>query len=253
VRLQWLERQRPLSLVLVLALGGVVVAAISTRPAFEPPAVTPGATASTDTSNPPPRDPTNPWLSSDGIARAVAFRKSFGLRADDAWIRLVATNPRALANVTTYSIPILAAEVAHIADREMVLADLEQFRMGHVASWGGYYFGGNLVVVMLIDPTGTVEQELREAVPPPLLVKAARWSFQELTDLSIRISDDPWLQAHYHLLSAGADVEHNTVALEVSSADPAAPAEIARYFNLGDELTVTIDGTGGGNGGQPGG
>ena len=149
--------------------------------------------------------------------------------------------------------PDLDAEAAHIADRETVLMDLERFRMGHVASWGGYFFEGNFVVVMLIDPNGSVERELREAVPPPLLVRAARWSFQALTDLSIRISDDPWLQARYHLLAAGADVEHNTVALEVSSADQAAPAEITRHFNLGDQLTVTIDGTGGGNGGPPGG
>ena len=253
MRLKWLERRRPLSLVLVLALGGVVVATISTGKEFAPPAATPGATASTDTSNRQPRDPTNSWLSTDGIARAVTFRKSFGLRTDEAWIRLVATDPRAIANATTYSIPILDAEAAHIADRETVLMDLERFRMGHVASWGGYFFEGNFVVVMLIDPNGSVESELRGAVPPPLLVRAARWSFQELTDLSIRISDDPWLQARYHVLSAGADVEHNTVALEVSSADQAAPAEITRHFNLGDELTVTIDGTGGGNGGQPGG
>ena len=253
MRLQWLERQRPPRLVVVLILGGIVVAAISTRLAFDAPVATSGATASTDTSSSTSGHPTNPWLSSDGIARAATFRKAFGLRADDAWLRLVAMNPAALANVTTYSIPILDSEVAHITDRETVLAALERFRIAHVDSWGGYYFAGHLVVVLLIDPTGAVERGLRSAVPPPLLVRAARWSLQELTDLSIRISDDPWLQANYHLLSAGADVEHNTVTLEVSSADQAAPADIARHFNLGDQLTVTIDGTGGGNGGPPGG
>lgn len=252
MRLPWPERQRPLGLILVLALSGVAIAALATR-LGDSRLVPPGATASTATSTPPPTVQTNPWLSTDGIARAVTFRKSFGLRADDAWIRLVATNPSALANVATYSIPILDSEVVHIADRETVLADLERFRMAHIDSWGGYYFAGNLVVVLLIDPTGSVERELRSAVPPPLLVRTARWSFQELTDVSIRISDDPWLQAKYHLLSAGADVEHNTVALEVSSADQAAPAEITRHFNLGDQLTVTIDGAGGGNSGPPGG
>lgn len=253
VRSPWPERQGPLSIVLVLALGLVVVVAIPTRPGFDPPAATNEATASTDTSNPRPGDPTNPWLAPDGIARAIAFRRSVGLRTDDAWLRLAATNPGALANVARYSIPILNTEVEHLADREAVLADLEQFREGHVDAWGGYFIDGNVIVVMLIDPTGTLEQALRTTVPTPLFVRQARWSFEALTDVSIQISDDPWLQANYHLLSAGADVEHNTVALEVSSADPAAPTEIARHFNLGDQLTVTIDGTGAGNGGQPGG
>jgi hypothetical protein len=74
-----------------------------------------------------------------------------------------------------------------------------------------------------------------------------------LTRVSVRVSDDPWLQSHDHLLSAGADVEHNTVALEVSGTDPTVPTTIAQHFNLGDQLTVTIDGTGQGNGGEPNG
>jgi hypothetical protein len=140
------------------------------------------------------------------------------------------------------------AEVAvfgkRTADREAVLTDLEQFRTKHVDSWGGYYLDGDAIVVLLIDPTGAVEKELRAAVPPPLLVKQARWSLQELNDLAIRVSKDDWFQAHFHLLSGGADVEHNTVAIEVSSADNTVPAEIARHFGLGDELTIQIDGTG---------
>jgi hypothetical protein len=192
--------------------------------------------------------PTNSWQTPDGIARAVSFRKSFGLRSDDSWVRSVASDPRALANVAKFSIPMTDAEVAdfqtRLADRSALLADLEQFRSAHVDTWGGYYFDADLLVVSLIDPTGTVEQELRKAVPPPLQVKQARWSRQELDAVALRVSDDPWLQAHHHLLSAGADVEHNAVALEVSSANTNAPAEIARHFNLGGELVVTIDGTG---------
>ena len=231
------ERQRLLSLVLVIAVAGIVVAACSTIPQVTSPAVTPIASL-----------PTNSWLTPDGITRAVAFRTSFGLRADESWIRFVANDPRGLANVTTFSIPMTDAEVvdlrARLADRETVLADLEQFRTAHVETWGGYYLDGDAIVVLLIDPTGTAEKELRAAVPPPLLVKQARWSLQELNDLSIRVSDDPWLQAHYHLQSAGADPEHNTVAIEVSSADPTVPATIGARFGLGEELTVTIDGTG---------
>jgi hypothetical protein len=245
--LRWHERRR-LSLVLALALGGAVVAAVASRPGSEEPAATPPATAPTVASN-----PINEWLSADGMARAAALRTSLGLRADDAWIRFVATDPRALANVERYSIPMLDTEVAHVDDRETLIAALARFGSGHVDVWGGYYFAGNIVVVMLVDPTGSVEQELHAAIPQPLVVMPARWSFQELTDLANRIADDPWLKARYDLLSAGADVERNCVALEVSSADPAAPAAIARHFNLGNQLIVTSDGTGEGNAGPPNG
>lgn len=230
-------KQQLLGVVLALGAGGIVIAAISMLPKFNPPAVTPIASAST-----------NSWLTPDGVARAVAVRKSLGLRADDSWVRFVASDPRGLANVTKYSIPMTDVEVADFgrraADHESVLADLEQFRTTHVDSWGGYYFDGELLVVWLIDPTGAIAGELRAAVPPPLLVKQARWSRRELDALALRISEDPWLQANYELLSAGADVEHNAVAIEVSSADTSVPEVIARHFVLGDELIVTIDGTG---------
>ncbi len=148
---------------------------------------------------------------------------------------------------------MLDTEAAHISDRERLLLALSRFGAGHVDAWGAYYFVGNTVVVMLVDPDGTVEQELRAAVPQPLVVMPARWSFQELTELARQVADDPWLQAHYQVMSAGADVERNTVALEVSSADPAAAADIARHFDLGAQLIVTSDGTGEGNAGPPNG
>jgi hypothetical protein len=236
-------RQLSLNLVLVLVLGGIVVAAISMLPRVSSTAVTAPPTGAI-LASPAESEPANPWLSDAGIERAVALRKSFGLRTDDAWIRSVANNPEALTNVTRYSIPITNDEVAHIADRDAVLADLEQFRTSHLQTWGGYYIDGDAIVVLLIDPVGTVRHELSSAVPVPLLVKPARWSLRALNDLATRVADDPWLQTRYHLLSAGADVEHNRVALEVSSTDRTVPATIAAHFGLGDELTVTIDGTG---------
>jgi hypothetical protein len=189
-------------------------------------------------------DPNNPWLSANGIGYAVHLRTTIGLRSDEDWVRFVATVPGAVDNVVKYSIPMTDAEVLEVgklsANRDLVLADLAPFGADHVTAWGGYYLDGDLITVMLIDPSGTVERDLRAAVPPPLAVKPARWSFKTLTDLSLVVSRDSWLQAHYHLHSAGADVQHNAVALEVVSRDPTAIAEINSHFNLGDELLVTI-------------
>jgi hypothetical protein len=189
-------------------------------------------------------DPDNPWLSADAVAYAVQLRKSIGLRSDGDWVRFVATVPSAVDNVVRYSIPMTAAEVLDAgnlnANRDRILADLAQFGADHVTAWGGYYLDGGLITVMLIDPSGTVERDLRASIPPPLAVKPARWSFETLTDLSLVVAGDSWLQAHNHVLSAGADVEQNAVALEVASTDPTAVARIKSHFNLGDELLVTI-------------
>jgi hypothetical protein len=86
VHWQLSARQRLLGVVLVLGVGGNVVACSSAVPGFRSSAATPMASA-----------PTNSWQTADGIARAVAFRQSFGLRSDDAWVRSVASDPRALA------------------------------------------------------------------------------------------------------------------------------------------------------------
>jgi len=189
----------------------------------------------------------NPWLTTGELERAIALRKSLGLRTDDAWLTSVATNPEAVANATRYSIPITNLEVGAITDRDAILADLQQFGTAHAAAWGGYYFDGETVVVLLLDPNEDLAKELRAAVPGRLAVERARWSLDDLNALANRIADDPWLQTRYQLLSAGADIEHNRVAIEVSTTDESVPLKIAAHYSLGDELVVTIDGTGPGS------
>lgn len=231
------EHRRLLSAVIVLGLGGIAAAAISTSTMLNAPTATPTAIALT-----------NPWLAPAELARAEAFRKSYGLASSDSWVRLVASDPQSLLNVGKYSIPMTDAEVAvlrtRIADRQTVLDHLEEFGRDHAAEWAGYYLDNNVIVALLIDPTGAVERELRTAAPAPFQVKPARWSLEELTALSNQVSDDHWLPANYHIMSAGVDVEHNNVALEVSSADPAAPAKIVAHFKADDDLVVSIDHTG---------
>jgi hypothetical protein len=231
------ELRRLLSVVMVLALGAAGVAVIATLPKLGSPAapVTPSASS-------------NPWLAPSGVARAQGLRASFGLRYEDSWVRFVATDPQSLANVGKYSIPMTDAEVAdlgaRLADQQTVLGDLEQFANAHSGAWGGDYLNGDQIVVLLLDPTGAVEKELRTVVPAQFMVKQARNRLAELNDVSTRVSADPWLLSHYHTISAGVDVEHNTVALEVSSADQSVPATIADHFKLGDKLSISIDGSG---------
>ena len=213
-------------------LAGFVVAAIATLPKSTSPAITPTASAST-----------NPWLTPDGLARAVALRESFGLPSGDSWIWFVASDPRSLANVEKYSIPITAAEVeefrARIADGQTVLDHLAQFGNGHTDAWGGYYLDADEIVVLLIDPTGAVEKDLRTAVPALFLVKQARWPLEELTDLSIPVSDDPWLLANYHIMSAGT-IQHALVASDVHAVYDALILR-RRSTQLGPPVETTDD------------
>jgi hypothetical protein len=229
-----------------LGVSGLVFVALSSWLQLAPvtPSTAPGVTDPSPTASVVAEDTDNPWLSANGVAYAIHLRKSIGLRSDEDWVRFVATVPGAVDNVVRYSIPMTDAEVLEVgklnAIRDLILADLAQFGADHATAWGGYYLDDDLITVMLIDPTGAVERDLRAAVPPPLAIKPARWSFETLTDLSLVVARDPWLQARYHVLSAGADVEQNAVALEIASTDPAAEAEIEMHFDLGDELVVTI-------------
>ncbi len=233
---------RPVSALAIPMLAASV--ACSPTPLPRPSSTEPSASTPSEVVPSGVADANSPWLSDDGLAYAVHLRKSIGLRSDEDWVRFVATVPGAVDNVVRYSIPMTNAEVVEVgklkANRDLILADLAQFGAGHATAWGGYYLDDDLVTVMLIDPTGAVEHDLRAAVPPPLAVKPARWSFETLTNLSLVVARDPWLQSHFHVLSAGADVEQNAVVLEVASTDAAVVAEIETHFNLGDELVVTI-------------
>lgn len=59
------------------------------------------------------------------IAEAIAFRKQYGLSADEEWVRAVAVDPAAQAAINEFGVPLTPAERADLLDRRFDLGTFE--------------------------------------------------------------------------------------------------------------------------------
>jgi hypothetical protein len=191
----------------------------------------------------------NPWLTASGLARAAQFRDFAGIRSDETWLRFVATDPAALANLPEFGIPMTLAEVKELQARARTTSELSdlvrRFGQEHPDVWGGMYVAGSQVVALLVYPSGEEEASLRRLVSPaaPFTIRTVRWSLKELSVLKDRVLTDFWFGSQYHILDLGVNLEKNVVELQVSGDDPATPGTIAAHFGVGDQLVVTTDGS----------
>jgi len=236
-----------------IVAGIVLVAAAACTPAGEP---TPGEASSSpiaDASSGPGTDgPSAAPLESD-IAYAISQRKSFGLRADEAWVRAVATDPR--ATIDTLDFPMLPEESAEFLARqasfEDVAAAAQAYGEAHANEFGGVWIVQERHVVVTawtanpdIHRIGILAQLGKAA---PLETTLVRYSEAELRALQDRMTNDrDWLGTIPALMtSSGVEIMSNIAVLTISSANPAAPAMIlAHYGAPPDKLRVDSDGTG---------
>jgi hypothetical protein len=206
-------------------------------------------------SAPPESQPSsNTWLSPANIERAIAFRQSFGLRADDAWVRQVAADPSAHAAISRFSVPLAPFEATELGVRIASTEGLAEFVEAYGLGFPEEFVSVRVepdrgrVVAQFSANTSAHETALRELVGPdaPLDVEEVRWTKAELDALFDRVVHDGWLEANgFDLLDAGLNPRTNQVDLHVSSADPQAVAKIqARYDPSGEMLNVISDGTG---------
>lgn len=229
---------------LAVVLGTVALAAIGAAWANRP-----GGGMGPSTT-PVPTEATSYWLTDAGIDRATEFRQGARLASSRSWVEHVAVNPDALANLARYGVPLTSAEINILSQRARSIADVRRvtdaFAAEHTEAWAGDYTAGGQLVVVLVDPTGSLSDELGAKIDPgaPFRIRTGRWTLAELTALKERIKGDFWLRNRYELIDLGVNVARNVVELEVSSADASAPAEIVANFDVGEQLAVTIDGTG---------
>jgi hypothetical protein len=197
-----------------------------------------------------PTEATSYWLTDAGIDRATEFRRGAGLASSRSWVEHVAVDPDALANLPRYGVPLMSVEVTVLSQRAKSIAEVRRavdaFAAEHPEAWGGDYTMGSQLVAVLIDPTGELAAELGSKIAPgaPLRIKPGTWTLAELTALKERVLHDFWVGTRYQLVDLGVNVDRNLVEFEVSSADPSVPAKIAAHFGVGEQLAVTIDGTG---------
>jgi hypothetical protein len=187
------------------------------------------------------------------MERSIAFRQRAGIRADEAWVRAVATAPGIEEGIRQFGIPLTPAELAQLQARiqgeDAIVAAVQSYGAEHPEAWAGVYIDrpSGTVVVQVVGDVDEHTAAIRSMIDPGanLEILPARWTLQQLKDLSTSITHGGWLYAQgYDLLDLGYNLKRNLVELVISSNDPDDVARIERHYDVGPMLTVSIDGTG---------
>lgn len=187
----------------------------------------------------PSPDAAAPTPSQRELAEAVAFRKHFGLRADETWVLAVAANPDAQVGVSEFGVPLLPEEFADLTSRTW---DPDLFQ--HVRGYGLLFpedFGGariNLegsgVVIYFAHRVERHRAALSNLTPPgsEVDVRAVEWSLAELIRFKEAvISEHEWFTSLGVTVTAAEDIADNTVHLRYRGPQAAAGPIEAHFGN----------------------
>ncbi len=236
-------RHRPLLGILLVA--AVVFACGEGAPPPSPEAAQPTAPADPSMEGPVVLSPAE-------VAQAIAVRREFGLREDEAWVRAVAANPTA---VMDFGVPMMPFERDEIMRRpngeEGITTAVQDYLGKHADVSGGLYIDqarGGIVTILVTDDPAPHQAALAELIgaDAAVAVRQVRWTEAELRDLQDRLVDDmafiESLPARFK--AAGVNVFDNVAELSISSAVPDAGQRIVAHFGANGMLRVDSDGTG---------
>ncbi len=236
------------SLVASLSAAALLVTACGPTPSAAPSvAVAPAVTASA------PAAGSDAQPADEAIAYAISQRRQFGLRSDEAWVRQVAVDPRARTQLLDF--PMLPEEEAEFqarqTDFETIAAAVNAYAADKADEFGGVWIDQERHTVVA---AWTRNPDLHRLAilaqirgPGPLEVRLVRYTELELNTLTDRLfADRDWYATiDATPMSGGAFIMDNRVELQISSANPQAPALIAAHFGVPpDMLGITSDGTG---------
>jgi hypothetical protein len=158
------------------------------------------------------------------IAESVAFRRQFGLRADEAWVRQVASDPNAL---WSYQVPLTAAEEADLDARaaatEQLAPILEDYGAQHRDEYAGLYIDqerGGVLVVLFTANLQAHGEAISRLVRPGIAIelREAPQSEADLDALMERVSGDEALPGiGVFVVTASADQAAGVVDIGVST------------------------------------
>ena len=177
------------------------------------------------------------------IQEAIRFRRDFGLRSDDAWVRSVAVDPRASSD--RFAVPLLPYELADLEARararEASVPVIQEYTAQHPDSFGGLYLeqqdGGVPVVLFVGDPIPHAAA-LKALLHPDALfrVREVKHTLRQLEGVQTRLfEEDEWLATiPARAIGASVMVAENQVeaSLQVNDRD-ALPAITARIGGIG--------------------
>jgi|GEM_PF-4380620 len=190
-----------------------------------------------------------PLLSEDALTEARAVRLRFGLRADDAFIRAVAIDPRAAGGIPELGIPLMPDELQDLQSRNWD-GDL-LLRMTRYGELFPEEFGGASVNLEASGVVATFSRNLerhRAAIADiveddeVVEVRQVRWSLVELDRFVAQIERQAgWFEQ----LGVTVDADRQPIAnvVELSYRGPVgAQSEIERHFGDAPWLRVERDG-----------
>lgn len=257
------SRERPRQTRLGLLAIGLVIAVLGCASTVEPSAA--------DRSPDVPPLPTDAGLSVADLEAARTFRTTFGLRADDDWIRAVARD--AGADRRTFGVPLLPSELEAVIAQNLGAKDAAAIvnRYGAAVGddWAGMYIdqqAGGTIVVRFKANVAAHERALLALLPvdTKIDVRRAAWTERELRAFMAQVeAERDWFPTIGTSLMtveiAGFD---NIVDVRFDGHDPGAAQAIESHFGdppwlravwngpgdwtgpRGDLLVVTVDSAG---------
>ena len=187
-----------------------------------------------------------PTPAPEDLADEIRFRTTFGLRADEAWIRQVAKDPAARAGIEAYSVPLTAAEKAALdarsANAREVAPVLQKYGRQHADEWAGVYIESAADGVVVAQFTGGIAQHtaaIARLVNPRsrYRIQVVRYSLIELKRFENRIGrDTAWFQSiGADLIGYGLDVQANKFWVKLATANKNAPVLLAARYGVAED------------------
>jgi hypothetical protein len=188
-------------------------------------------------------------LSQQDFADAVRIRTSFGLRADEAWIRQVAADPNSWRGTSTYGTALTPAEYAELQARqtsaEAVIETVESYGRTVPLEWAGLFIDHQAGGVVAVQFTGHLEEHstrIGRLISPAARVemRLVRWSLVDLEAFREGVVDaEAWfaeVDAQVDALDVRTD--KNQVVVRVSGRNPLAEEQILEHFGGAGWLAV---------------
>lgn len=227
----------------------LVLVAVGCTPSVSP---SPAPTSSGSSGTPQPSESA---LTATELSAAIKFRDTFGLRSDEAWIRLVSADPASQVGFTKYGVRLSPQEVEDLDTRtvavEAIKTQVVNYGLAHPDDWAGAYVDqrrGGILVAQFSDNVEQHRLALMSGIGPraKFEVTSAAFSLEYLQSEAARIrgTDDWFMSIPAYLESYGVDVAANRILIGISSVEPAAQELIERHFGWSGLTKVESDGTG---------
>lgn len=211
----------------ILALGVAACAAGPTIPGTRAPTASPVELGA-------------PAMTEEEVGEAIAFRRLYGLRADEGWVRKVAENPASREGWDFYGVPLLPSEFADLQHRGQGQDNLEEVRSyGQLFpdQFSGAYYDSTINAVT-VSFTADIERHrtaLSNLLPRDarVEVRKARWSSAQLNAFAADVNDEAsWFDADGVIFeAAGRRVTEDFVYVRYQGAPDAAERILARFGN----------------------